>query len=309
MLDENELKKYIDALLSKSEEAYLMSIEIINKPTINYRTEGFCFFICNAWELLLKAFIINKAKDINAINYKDDSNRTIGLDECVEKIFTSTTDNVKNNISFIRNIRNKSTHLILPEFDFMLAPAFQRCLTNYNKFFKKHFSDYSLNEKITPFIALVNPGNNQDSSSLVLNPANLLLLDKLQEELEIDESLVQVIKLVSTKKESDADIKYTIVKDGGENAKIINVPKDIDKTHPYKTKEIIDKISETVELTLGPNHGFTSNKFHDICKRKNIKTNQDYCYQFKYYNTNINMYSDLAIEYISEVYISEYKNK
>ena len=309
MLDEIDLKKYINALLLKSEEAYLMAIEIINKPTINYRTEGFCFFICNAWELLLKAFIINKAKDINAINYKDDSNRTIGLDECVEKIFTSTTDKVKNNISFIRNIRNKSTHLILPEFDFMLAPAFQRCLTNYNKFFKKHFSDYSLNEKITPFIALVNPGNNQDSSSLVLNPANLLLLDKLQEELEIDESLVQVIKLVSTKKESDADIKYTIVKDGGENAKIINVPKDIDKTHPYKTKEIINKISETIELTLGPNHGFTSNKFHDICKRKHIKTNQDYCYQFKYYNTNIIMYSDLAIEYISEVYISEYKNK
>lgn len=196
MLDEIELKKYIDALLSKSEEAYLMSIEIINKPTINYRTEGFCFFICNAWELLLKAFIINKAKDINAINYRDDSNRTIGLDECVEKIFTSTTDKVKNNISFIRNIRNKSTHLILPEFDFMLAPAFQRCLTNYNKFFKKHFPDYSLNEKITPFIALVNPGNNKDSSSLVLNPVNLLLLDKLQEELDSDENLTQTIKLV-----------------------------------------------------------------------------------------------------------------
>ena len=36
MLDEVDLKKYINALLSKSEEAYLMSIEIINKPTINY---------------------------------------------------------------------------------------------------------------------------------------------------------------------------------------------------------------------------------------------------------------------------------
>ena len=34
-----------------------------------------------------------------------------------------------------------------------------------------------------------------------------------------------------------------------------------------------EKISETIELTLGPNHGFTSNKFHDICKRKNIKNN------------------------------------
>ena len=308
MLNLENLNKYVGALLNKSEEAYLMAIEIINKPTINYRTEGFCFFICNAWELLLKAYLINKAKDINVINFKDDSNRTIGLDECVERVFTSTTDKTKTNIAFIRNIRNKSTHLILPEFDFMLAPAFQRCLTNYNKFFKKHFSDYNLNEKVTPYIALVNPGNNQDVSSLVLNPANLVLFDKLKNELDTDENLVQTLKLVSTKKESDADLKYTIVEDGGENAKIINVPKDIDKTHPYKTKEIINKICETVELTLGPNHGFTSNKFYNICKRKNIKTNKDYCYQLKYYSTNINMYSDLAIEYISQVYIDENKN-
>ena len=68
-----------------------MLIEIINKPTI-YRTEGFCFFICNAWKLLLKAYLINKRKDINVINYKDDTNRIIGLDECVEKVFTTTTE-------------------------------------------------------------------------------------------------------------------------------------------------------------------------------------------------------------------------
>lgn len=41
MLNLDDLNKYINALLNKSEEAYLMSIEIINKPTINYRTEGF----------------------------------------------------------------------------------------------------------------------------------------------------------------------------------------------------------------------------------------------------------------------------
>ena len=307
MLDSENISKYVNALLNKSEEAYLMAIEIINKPTINYRTEGFCFFICNAWELLLKAYLINKANDVNVINYKNDANRTIGLDECVEKVFTSTTDKIKTNISFIRNIRNKATHLILPEFDFMLAPAFQRCLTNYNKFFKKQFSDYKINEKITPYIALVNPGNNQNVSSLVLNPANLILYDKLKDELNTDKSLIQTIKLVPTKKEAYADLKYTIVKSEGEKAKIINVPKDIDKTHPYKTKEIINKSIETIELTLGPNHGFTSNKFHDICKRKNIKTNKNYCYQPKYYKTNINMYSELAIEYISQIYIEENK--
>lgn len=309
MLDAEELNKYVNALLSKSEEAYLMAIEIINKPTINYRTEGFCFFICNAWELLLKAFLINKAKDINVINYKDGSNRTIGLDECVEKVFTSTTDKTKNNITLLRNIRNKATHLILPDFDYTLAPAFQRCLTNYNKFFKKQFPDYKLNDKITPYIALVNPGDNQDVSSLILNPANLLLLEKVKQELGSDETLTQTLRLVSTKKESEADVKFTIVKDGGQPVQTINVPKDIEKTHPYATKQIIKKISETLELSLGPNHGFTSNKFQDICKRKNIKSNQDYCYSFPYSTTTIYKYSDLAIEYISEVYIEEYKNK
>lgn len=309
MFDENQLNQYINALLEKSEEAYLMAIEIINKPTINYRTEGFCFFICNAWELLLKAFLINKARNINVINYKDDSNRTIGLDECVERVFTSTTDKTKNNITLLRNIRNKATHLILPDFDYTLAPAFQRCLTNYNKFFKKQFPYYKLNNKITPYIALVNPGDNCDTTSLILNPANLLLLQKIKQELGNDETLTQTLRLVSTKKESEADIKYTIVKEGGQMVQTINVPKDIEKTHPYTTRQIIKKISETVELSLGPNHGFTSNKFYDICKRKNIKANQDYCYQFPYYNLKINKYSDLAIEYVSSVYIEEYKNK
>ncbi len=60
----DELKKYINALLGKSEEAYLMAIEIINKPTLSYRTEGFCFFIWNAWELLLKAYLIETQMNI-----------------------------------------------------------------------------------------------------------------------------------------------------------------------------------------------------------------------------------------------------
>lgn len=305
----DELNIYINALLNKSEEAYLMALEIINKPTINYRTEGFCFFICNAWELLLKAYLINKSQNINAINYKNDSTRTIGLDECVEKVFTSTTDKTKNNISFIRNIRNKATHLILPEYDYILSPAFQRCLTNYNKFFKKQFPNYNLNEKITPYIALVNPGNDSDVSSLILNPTNLLMFEKVKEELSYDESLSQTLRLVATKKETEADIKYTLVKNDGEKAKVINIPKNIEKTHPYTTTEVIKKIKETLELSLGQNHGFTSNKFQDICKRKGIKSNQDYCYQFTYSKNIINKYNDLAIEYISQIYIDEYKKQ
>lgn len=307
IINAEELKQYVEALLNKAEEAYLMSMEIINKPTINYRTEGFCFFICNAWELLLKAFLINKTQDINIINYKDDSNRTISLDDCVEKVFTSTTDKTKNNITFIRNIRNKATHLILPEFDFILSPVFQRCLTNFNKFFKKHFPNYKLNEKVTPFIALVNPGNDENVSSLILNPANLLLLEKVKKELDSDDSLSQTLRLISTNKETEADIKFALTKDSEEKARLINVPKNIEKTHPYTTNEVIKRIKETLEMSLGPNHGFTSNKFQDICKRKGIKNNQDYCYQFEYSKNKIYKYSGITIEYVSRIYLEEIK--
>ncbi len=34
-------------LVEKSKEAFVMAIEIYNKPTIVYRVEGFSFFICN----------------------------------------------------------------------------------------------------------------------------------------------------------------------------------------------------------------------------------------------------------------------
>lgn len=55
-------KELITSMLDKSEEAFLMAIEIYNKPTINYRLEGFSFFICNAWELLLKAKMLKQNK-------------------------------------------------------------------------------------------------------------------------------------------------------------------------------------------------------------------------------------------------------
>ena len=51
--EKNMNQELINTLLDKSEEAFLMAIEIYNKPTISYRLEGFAFFICNAWELLL----------------------------------------------------------------------------------------------------------------------------------------------------------------------------------------------------------------------------------------------------------------
>ena len=71
-----------DKLLEKAKEAFVLAVEIYNKPTIKYRVEGFTFFICNAWELMLKAYLI-KTKGEESIYYKDNPERTINLENCI----------------------------------------------------------------------------------------------------------------------------------------------------------------------------------------------------------------------------------
>ena len=58
-------------LIDKSVEAFILALEVYNKPTIRYRIEGFSFFICNAWELMLKAELVNKNVSIYQKDKKD----------------------------------------------------------------------------------------------------------------------------------------------------------------------------------------------------------------------------------------------
>lgn len=51
----NENERLMNLMLEKSQESFLLAIETYNKPTIKFRVEGFCFFICHAWEMVLKA--------------------------------------------------------------------------------------------------------------------------------------------------------------------------------------------------------------------------------------------------------------
>lgn len=66
-------------LLDKSQEAFLLAIELYNRPTIRYHAEGCCFFLCNAWELMLKANIIKR--DGGKAVYYPGGNRTLSLSD------------------------------------------------------------------------------------------------------------------------------------------------------------------------------------------------------------------------------------
>ena len=122
----------IKKMLEKSQEAFLLAIEVYNKPTIKYRLEGFAFFVCNAWELLLKAYII-KNSGMQSIYYKDKPERTIALTDCIKKVFTNEKDPTRKNLEIIVDLRNTSTHFIIKEMETIYLPFLQANTLNYSQ--------------------------------------------------------------------------------------------------------------------------------------------------------------------------------
>lgn len=90
MTDKN--KELSKKLVDKSIEAFILGLEIYNKPTIKYRIEGFSFLICNAWELMLKAKLLKEDK---SIYYTDNPERTISINETISKIYTDKSTRIR----------------------------------------------------------------------------------------------------------------------------------------------------------------------------------------------------------------------
>lgn len=118
-------------LLDKSQEAFLLAIELYNRPTIRYHAEGCCFFLCNAWELMLKAYII-RAMGYEAVYYPG-SDRTLSLSDCLKKVFTNENDPLRLNMEVVCEFRNTSTHFITDEYELFYGPILQECVKLYEE--------------------------------------------------------------------------------------------------------------------------------------------------------------------------------
>ena len=133
-----------ESMVAKSIEAFIMGLEIYNKPTIKYRIEGFSFFIINAWELMLKAELLNRGE---SIYYKDKPERTISISDTLKRIYTDKNTRIRLNLEKIIELRNISTHFITEDYEVKYAPLFQACVINYvNE--TKRFHDVDITEHI-----------------------------------------------------------------------------------------------------------------------------------------------------------------
>ncbi len=294
-----------EKLLNKSKEAFIMGIEIYNKPTIKYRVEGFSFFICNAWELMLKSHMIKKHGE-NSIYYEDNPERTISLEYTIKKVFTNDKDPLRLNLEKIVELRNTSTHYITEEYEMVYIPLFQSCVINFSEKMME-YHDFDITILIPQNFLTLNISMQaiEDATIIAKYPEEIAnkLIEKTGEieELSIIQNEKFALKIVHqhyiVKDENKATSKVKVDNTAESNVKIIKDLKDPNQTHPYNVKrgiEAINKRLRKINIDIKLNQ-YTFLLFADYY---GLKAKEEYCYIYKGGSNPLYSYSHQAIDLI-----------
>ena len=296
---------YEEKLIEKSKEAFVMAVEIYNKPSIKYRIEGFSFFICNAWELMLKAHLIKKS-GIESIYYKDNTERTITLENCLQKIFTNEKTPLRRNLMKIIELRNTSTHFVTEEYEMVYIPLFQACVLNFvekmQEFHGVDMTEVIPQNFLTLAISMKALDENEIRAKYPEEIAQKLIDTHNQLEPMIAENNQSfAIKIEHlhyiTKDKSKATSFVYVDKDAEAGVKIIKELKDPNNTHKYTMKNAIKEINRRLQ-SMGIDFVINQYIFDLFNKAYGIKENEKYCYVHRQYAQPSYTYSMQTIELI-----------
>ncbi len=309
----NNLEK---RLIDKSIEAFILGIEIYNKPTIKYRVEGFSFFICNAWELMLKAHLI-KTKGEKSIYYKDNPTRTISLENCIGLVFTNNKDPLRVNLETIIDLRNISTHFITEEYEQIYVPLFQACVMNYSNklidFFDIDISSYIPQNFLTLSINIDELTATSIKAKYPPEIADKILtatkeINKLSDTHGPNFSISIVHDLCLTKNKKHASAKFRITSNAEEAAYILKDIRDPKETHKYTASACIKIINKWIKkdnldfkslsIKKGYDNIFNMYHFKLFTDFYNLKGDIKYCYEYDVHQQSSYSYSQATIDLI-----------
>jgi len=293
-----------DRILQKAKESFCMAIEVYNKPTIQYRVEGFSMFICNAWELMLKAHMINKF-GYGSIYYKDNPTRTISIDGCIKSVFTNNKDPLRLNLEKIVELRNTSTHFITEEYEMLYIPLFQSCVFNFIAKLSE-FHNVDITETISEnFLNL-----SVSTKSFNINEIRAKYPDEISSKLIATNNDIGLLidsnnHAFATRIEhhylltKDRDKAATIVKidtSAETSIKIVKELKDPNDTHKYSAKAVMREVSHRISK-LGIKWDFNQYHWALFIKYFEIKSNPQFCYTYKVQTQPTYSYSIQTIEF------------
>lgn len=300
------MRKLTKNLIKKSKESFLLSLELFNKPTINYRTESFALLFTNAWEIILKAKIYedSNGKKLSIFSKKERNKRreTISLDKSLRKIFDE--DNLtKRIIEYISDIRNESVHFIIEELDPYFSRVFQKGVFLYIDFVFDNFN-IDLSKELNPgFISLIT--NEKDIINMELLKSKRISKEDIVNiqswvdrfntlgKLEGNNLISLKYNVAIVKNPKKADTIFYGGDDNYANYKTIEIERKInpDDVYIHTRKDALGKINKE----LGGDLKINNYDFEAYCFLKNIKTSvmNDYHWKGK---TGNSQYSEKFIE-------------
>lgn len=302
MKGNKEMENLSNRLVDKSVEAFIMGLEIYNKPTIRYRIEGFSFFICNAWELMLKARIINQYGE-QKIYYKDNPNRTISLEKTIEIVFPDKHGALRKNLMQIVELRNTSTHFITEDYEHIYAPLFQACVVNYiSKMQEFHSIDITkriAQNFLTLSVRLEQLTQEEIKAKYSPGMANRLLneINKISSAIEnsnSDYAIPVETRFYITKNKKNADLSVRIDSNSNTSVAILKDIKNPNDIYPLTYKDVVKTVNKQLKvkniLITKVIKGETKKAAFNRYDLKlftdfyNIKNDERYCFFFKVLN-------------------------
>ena len=304
--DENfDLKK---CLIKNSFEAYVLALETINRITIQYRLETFCYLICNAWELLLKAKILDSKGEIYK---KGKTRRTLSLRDCLKRLIPNEKDPIRRNIECVAVLRDESAHLVISQIPRGVMGLFQASVINYHSRLQDWFHE-SLSDRIpVGMMSIV-----YDISPEQLNMTDKRLRKRIGRDTatflaeycanikrEFDQlqhspqfSIEIEYKLALTEKTDDADIVLSSGSGDGELTQIVTVPEDPSTSHPFSQTKVIELVNKKISK-------LPINQYDILCVNKvyKIKSKEVYFYQGKFKNSPV-QYSQAFVNWLIKKY-------
>lgn len=295
-------------LIEKSIEAFILGIETYNKPTIKYRVEGFSFFIVNAWELMLKAVILNRG---GSIYYKNHEDRTISIDVAIREVYPDKHTRIRLNLERIVDLRNISTHYITEDYEQKYVPLFQACVLNYVNEIKR-FHDVNIEEYVAPnFLTIATSYEPLDNEQIrmkydakvaekLIQKANEI--DILNETYDSDKFAINIRQnLYITKKKGEADFTVSIEKDSKNKVEILKEVKDPSNTHRYSYNMVITVVKERLakeNIKIDYEKGFNTYVLNLVIDFYTVKSNPDFAYKHTIGQQEQYTYSQRFIDFI-----------
>ena len=245
-----------ERLVDKSIEAFVMVLEIYNKPTIKYRIEGFSFFVCNAWELMLKAHLINK-DGLDSIYYNKNTSQSISLSDAVSRVYTDVNQPLRKNLEELIHLRNTATHFITQDDEIMYAPFFQSNVLSFseqiNRFHQIKIVDFIPQNFLTLSVNITQLTDDEVRRKYSADTAKSFLgrrdhLEALKKTSSSNDLYIPFrVEFYQTKKIEDADLTYAIDNNSTDKIGVVKVEIDPKNKYALTRKNVLGAVNKQLK--------------------------------------------------------------